>query len=836
MYKFIVLLVGAFIFFSCGKNIEEKKKESEKLFSKAVGLYELGQLYEAESLLLDALKIEQVALRHDYLGHIQLYLGLINFQHARYYSSLDYYQRAMKEYEITQDLKNQSVVLTNIGGIYAYLNQYQNAIDIYNKSYSISRFSLDKESQAIALSNIALAYDALEDYDKSYDFFNKAIIMNKISDDNIAVATNLNNLGELFFHQGKLNQALKYFEESLSLSTKTHNVDLEGVCLKNIGNILRADGKNEEALNVFFNSILKARLAPNPDLEREILNNIGEIYFKTYQYDRAKMAFEEALNIARGKEDKLSEGFFLNWIGVTQKSLAQAGDDKALDNAEKYFNDALAVYKNINYSLGISSAYYNLANIFEIRKLTDKAIEYYKNAIRIRENLIEPPKNSFLFRLLQSEEMNYAPLINLLLQKGRNEDAFLYLERQKTRKLADLLKSSKMKFKNKDIESLYKKITGIKNEISSLYYSYVFEASKPQKAEDRSRVSALIESIINKKEEYSIARNEILKTGTILNYYVDIPVSSLKEIQSKIPENSLIVEHFPADTNLYIFTLSRDLFDVKRVPLSSEVLTSQKALFLNLIYSKNNSGPENGIENGTLYKDLKITLFNHLFSPIDAKIKNITKLFIIIPDNEILFPVPILFNGNDKYKNIDVSYISSFNSIKWTKEELNDALDISILGDRFKYPDFLKQAGPGPLNLKFIPNSQIFQTPNNRSDNSVLFIIGGISDANKKLNNLFIKITPYDSLSFDNILSAQKSKAVFFLTDNLNRPEIPLLAELFLFNGCSNVVCYSQSNESNALINECLLNIKNNNSIKDLKTRINNSSSGLASKIFIFGK
>ena len=227
MHKYLPLVL-LFIFFSCSKTPEEKKAEVEKEFPEALSLYNRGDFEKAESLLEDLLIIEKEVGRHNYLAHIQLYLGLINFQHSRYYDALDYYKSALSEYETMQDMENQVVVLSNIGGIYVYLNQYDKAIETSYKSYNLSRIIVDKESESIALSNIASAYDGLENYERAFEFYNRAIIMNKINDDFVGVATNTNNIGELFSHQGKHDTSVKYFNDALILARKVRDVNLEG--------------------------------------------------------------------------------------------------------------------------------------------------------------------------------------------------------------------------------------------------------------------------------------------------------------------------------------------------------------------------------------------------------------------------------------------------------------------------------------------------------------------------------------------------------------------------------------------------------------------------------
>jgi tetratricopeptide (TPR) repeat protein len=627
MYKYLPVVL-LFIFFSCSKTLEEKKAEVEKEFPEALSLYNNGNFDKAESLLEDLLKLEKEIGRHNYLAHIQLYLGLINFQHSKYYNALDYYKNALSEYEILRDQENQVVVLANMGGIYVYLNQYDKAIETSYKSYDLSRIIVDKESQSIALSNIASAYDGLENYERAMEFYNRAIIMNKINDDYVGVATNTNNIGELFLHQGKYDTSIKYFNDALILAQKVRDVNLEGIILKNIGNYCIYKDKNEEALNLYVQSILKARLAPNSDLERESLNNLGEIFYKTYQYDKAKYAFEEALAIARGKKDRFSEGFFLNSIGNTYKLLFTAGDKDALEKAEKQYEEALSIFNEIHYELGISSVYFNLANVYELKNLKDKALETYKKAVELRENLIEPPHNSFLFKLLKTEEVNYYQVANLLLETGKNEEALAYIQKQASIAYSDSLRKRSTKLSDYSMESLRNNYLNLKNEVAALYYSYIFELSKPKKDADDTKIKSLKELIESRKNDLTNMKNNLLSKNEIFKYIAGSPVLSLKEIQSKINSGSLIIQYFSYNNFMYIISITKNTFNIDKISIPSGVLESQKKMYIDALNIKSKSKQSAP----PVDPELNATLYNYFIKPIEGIKNNYQNIIIITND------------------------------------------------------------------------------------------------------------------------------------------------------------------------------------------------------------
>ena len=353
-------------------------------------------------------------------------------------------------------------------------------------------------------------------------------------------------------------------------------------------------------------------------------------FIKLYQYDKAKFAFEEALSIARGKKDRFSEGFFLNSIGNTYKLLSIAGDKDALEKAEKQYEEALSIFKEINYELGESSVYFNLAHVNELKNSKEKALELYKKAIEIRENLIEPPRNSFLFKLLKTDEVNYFQVSNLLLETGKNEEALLYIQKQSSITFTDSLRKRSTKLTDYGMESLRNNYLNLKNEISALYYSYIFELSKPKKDADEAKIKSLKDMIQTRKNDLLNLKSTLLSKNEIFKYITNSPVLTLKEIQSKIDQNSLLIQYFSYENFLYVISITKNNFNIDKINVPSGVLESQKKMYLDALSTK----PKSKQSAPSVDPELNTTLYNYFIKPIEGIKNNYQNIIIITNESQ----------------------------------------------------------------------------------------------------------------------------------------------------------------------------------------------------------
>ena len=157
----------------------------------------------------------------------------------------------------------------------------------------------------------------------------------------------------------------------------------------NIGNIYYVTGKHEKALDYYEkttriaqrDAILKMYHEEAKRIESSAISNIGLIYQTKGELDNALKFYLEALGISREISYRQGEANQLGNIGLIY---SDKGD---LDNALKYLQDALEIHKEIGYRQGEASDLGNIGLIYSDKGDLDNALKYHQDALEIHKEI-----------------------------------------------------------------------------------------------------------------------------------------------------------------------------------------------------------------------------------------------------------------------------------------------------------------------------------------------------------------------------------------------------------------------------------------------------------------
>jgi tetratricopeptide (TPR) repeat protein len=657
--KYKVYIVTLFlVLLSCSKSFQEKQKEADSLVNEAISLYNSGLYKQAEDSFLKAVDLDIELFRSDRLGPEYLYLGLINFNRARYDQSINFYRHALDQYSALNDSKNQCVVLTNMAGVYGFLNQYEKAIQYYNQSLGISSLTADKESQAVAYSSLGSVYDELEEYDRALAYYRRALIMNKISRDEAAETVNLNNMGETYVHCGVLDTASLYFQQALRLADFNRNGRMTGIIQNNVGLVKFLEGEHDAAAGAYKDGLIPSRLAGDPATEQKILSNIGDAYVQMFQYDRAVGLYAQALEIARGTSDRIAEGYLLNELGHAKMRLASTLEQPSLlDEALSYQRESMKVFQEVGYGRGESLVSYHLGMIAEVKGDKETAISYYRESIRLGEESfarghVHDPNSTF-----NKNDLPYHELVSLLLRLGMYEEALQYLERSEVSHIRDQLRQLTVETRDSILNSEIRAASDLHREISVM--DLELAARKSRKDQDKENMNNLQDAIARKKGEFYVHTKEVATRNPNLTWLFEIRIASLTEIQSALTEKSVILEYLPLDDSLWVFVITKQLLAVKRVSVRRDILKSQVNQYVDLVRQKDVN------QQSRLLQDLAASLNGYLLKPFEDYTTLADRIIIVQSGDFSSLPFHALIQ-EDQSKNLrylletkKVSYLPS---------------------------------------------------------------------------------------------------------------------------------------------------------------------------------
>lgn len=235
-------------------------KTSELYFNRAIEIFKM-----ADSL-------RPVAKCYEWLGNIELSVGLTHQAMAHYVESMELYDSlGMEDKKVNAYL--------NFGQVYMEQGDYEKALENFELVVELYEDHEVDESMARLYSSIGTAYLRMNKLDQAEEYLSASLQLanSEGSLGNILVA--LNNLALVDILALRYDKALGIFEEVVELCEKFDDISGLATAYANIGNILTEQNHYDSAL-VYFN---KSRVLA------EEINDLQAVelsyYMLTYLYD-----------------------------------------------------------------------------------------------------------------------------------------------------------------------------------------------------------------------------------------------------------------------------------------------------------------------------------------------------------------------------------------------------------------------------------------------------------------------------------------------------------------------------------------------------------------------
>jgi tetratricopeptide (TPR) repeat protein/anti-sigma regulatory factor (Ser/Thr protein kinase) len=252
---------------------------------------------------------------------------------------------------------------------------YTNALAIYNQKLTLSESEKNLDLNGFILERMAVVNSSLKQYDKAENYALEAIrIFERISDKGrLEVAST--SLGNVYFWKTNYEKADFYYQKAYEISKSTGRNT--GRNLNNLGIIASRRNQPDKAIEYFLGALEQYKKLGSKELIAQTQVNIGDMYNKN--------------------------GNFLKAIEMTQQG-----------------TDGLLAIKKIS---GLLEGYETLINAFIKAGEQQKAIEYQKRFIDLKDSLSNNSRQNALLELqnkFENEKKNKE--ITLLNQENAYRD------------------------------------------------------------------------------------------------------------------------------------------------------------------------------------------------------------------------------------------------------------------------------------------------------------------------------------------------------------------------------------------------------------------------------
>ena len=290
---------------------------------------------------------------------------------------------------------------------------------------------------------------------------------------------------------------------------------------------------------------------------------IGDIHYSKEKYKEACDRYKKIEKHVNNKFYKTvfppSDTFLSNLYMAYGDSKFRLGER---EEALSLLNKSLEFAEKGNLTSYLWQIHYKIGQIKEEGNKLEEAYESYKKSIEIIEDLRElvkiPERKETFF---ENKAEVHAKMVFLCLRLNKDEEAFNYAERAKGRVFLELLGTEKVELKARSElkekeEELLRKIREIEAKLRERREERYFrELSKVMEEYDE-----LLLKIKEEDPEYYSLRK--------------VEPRTLKEIQSLLTENELILEFFVGD-EVIAFIIQKDGMSVEKIPITKKELEAK---------------------------------------------------------------------------------------------------------------------------------------------------------------------------------------------------------------------------------------------------------------------
>jgi len=303
--------------------------------------------------------------------------------------------------------------------------------------------------------------------------------------------------------------------------------------------------------------------------------------------------------------------------------------------AEGLLTQTLESNRRLGYRPGQILALTYLGELKLAQGKKDEAVASLKQATQLAQQHIVESGGASATRLRDRYKRAFDLLTQVQLETGGGPEAYDTLGRMQ--QVTSVAGASEVE--SKDMQQ----VTTLRGQIDSLESQIAHGRSTGQSTK------ATEELLAKTKGEFFLALNEIRRQNPKYEAMLAIRPVNFSKQQSSIPEDTALVQYFPADDTLYIFVVTRKDFRIHKVQVKSEELTRLVQSFRAAAITQTTkalaargAAPAPGSPEFAAVEDSLHQLYRYLYEPVEKDVAD-KKVIAFIPTGILTYvPYPAL--------------------------------------------------------------------------------------------------------------------------------------------------------------------------------------------------
>jgi CHAT domain-containing protein len=393
----------------------------------------------------------------------------------------------------------------------------------------------------------------------------------------------------------------------------------------------------------------KERLGNPRFIEQErirarLLRTEAKEHFAAGRLEQAYQAWEQSAELFADLHQPLDQADTYYQAAL----ITTLGGKSSAEQALAYTGKALELSRRLDYFLVRAMSASLLGTIHQAQGQLDLAEKAYWEALRTSEEMVieRGARDQAQIRLLKRHAYVTENLIKVLLEQDKQSEAMEVLHRHQARELLSSLDIGRVQPRQPQVKAALNQVQNSQERTREVSRELVTEKSRPDPS--ASEIVRLEGELKNSRAAFHQALNQIKASEPEYERLVAIRPTNFSKLQKMLPADSLLVQYFAGDQQLYVFVASRDELAVLEVPVAKADLHREVLELARSIRHQKKDLPQ--LE----------SLYKHLIVPLKPYLKD--RRALVIAPSEFLYYVPFsALKSGDQYlvEQLSVSTVTS---------------------------------------------------------------------------------------------------------------------------------------------------------------------------------
>jgi CHAT domain-containing protein len=320
-------------------------------------------------------------------------------------------------------------VLAGQGLAALFRGQYETAETLLGEATNTARQSHNLFIEASSLGNLGLASLRRGRYGEAIDWYQAALIPSRALGNSTSIEKATGSLGWCYFKMGDFEKALSLTAEAERIAAEMGVLKDQQIWLSNIGLIYLKQKDYIQAQSYYAQSLVVAERLDSKPAAAIVLTNLALSEIQSHEFRRAEEHNSRALEMKRSLHDRPSELYSI--FNQAQIEVAQG----KFSEAKRHFDEVITESQDASLRW---EAQVELAKLYLVDKENATAEAEFRKALATIDNARSAlSKEEYRLSFLNTAAEFYHDYIDLLVSRGRFDDALAVAEHSRARTLSE---------------------------------------------------------------------------------------------------------------------------------------------------------------------------------------------------------------------------------------------------------------------------------------------------------------------------------------------------------------------------------------------------------------